>query len=683
LASKATGVILLNTDLTPVLRRGLDRIRQLSPDQVDLLHHRRAEDSLGNEYSWILTVTPLNEPARGKETWQDLESWEIEVSAGEPAQIGLNCTGERGRLYALYHIAACLEQGKEPSQWAAERKPLLEKRYAWVGAGNCWYDVYRPDLFEHDLRELPAMGFNGILLVCNETEGTSAGRQPLPLSLTEGGVKVDRYRLRPYQWLFERLKSYALDICIFHQAYLPPQYSLQEVHEYYNGQRDLPGFEEKIKESSRDLAEALFRELPQIDSLLFHSLECAWFWGHAAAMFPSKDDAAAERALRAYLDGLGSACSTAGKDLLFWTHVSGVSPKQLRLMREVVLDYPEVLLLEDQAHENEHWLHCPVMGHVPQDLIEAQSRKRFGLAINTTDGEYYGAGSLPTAYPEPHIRAAQTALELKMELGIVRLNEQSATPLGTLQDINAIHISGVSEKWWTPERPLEELWLEWCARRFSQKAARQVAAALQKSADIMTKGFSVGKMALMNHNGLKDSVWRRGNNWGFEIFDKPGELIITGDFEDLRPCDLRAWQVEARGASIEDFLRSSKEGENAALEALELLESVKSDLSSEDYTYLTSCFQDSLPLIEGIRSTALAAYATSQLIKKPGEEQKQKKEQACAAMESLADKVEAERGLNFLPVYPIFKITWQGKEYKGYGLPIALRGIAQYFRSLK
>lgn len=54
LANKATGLILLNTELTPVLHRGLDRIRQLSPEQADLMHHRQADDFLENDARRIL-----------------------------------------------------------------------------------------------------------------------------------------------------------------------------------------------------------------------------------------------------------------------------------------------------------------------------------------------------------------------------------------------------------------------------------------------------------------------------------------------------------------------------------------------------------------------------------------------------------------------------------------------------
>lgn len=679
---QARGLISVNAPLSSILDRGLDRIRQHSPDPVDILHNRKPADLSSKCYDWILLIDELSPVDKEVGSRQAEETWEVIVSSGDPVRITINAGGESGRLYALYHIAACLEQAMNPDDWALKRAPLLEKRYAWVAAGNCWYDVFRPDLFEQDLQELPEMGFNGIIMLCNETEGTSAGRQAIPLRLTEDDVSVNHYRLQPYRWLFDRVKSYGLDICLFHQAFVPPKYSLREVNEYYNGQRSLSGFEEEIRQSSRALAAALFEHLPQVDSLLFHSIECEWFWGHAAAIFPSRDDAVAERVFRAYLDGMTAACCDAGKDLFFWTHVSGISPKQIRLMREILLQYPEVMVVEDQAHENECWPHCPVMGHVPPDLIKAQAEGRFGLAINTTDGEYYGGGSMPTAYPEPHIAAARTALDLGLELAFVRLNEQSTTTLGTLRDINAIHVLGVSETWWEPARPLGQLWLQWCRRRFGMKAAEPVAAALQKSGTVITSGFSVCNMALMDHNGLKDHIWRPGANWGWELFDKPGEVLVDNDFDDLRKNDIRAWQVRARGVALDDFLRSSQEGEDAALEAIQLIERARSHLSSEDYAYLLSCFKDALPLIRAIRTTAVAAHATSCFLKVGGKEQRQAKEKACSAMDSLADRIEAEHGQDFLPTYPIFKTAWQGREYYGYGLPVALHSIAENFRNL-
>ncbi len=681
---KTGGAVLINVPLSPILRRGLDRIRKRCPDPVDMLHNRLPADLLFSDYDWVVLIDPLRQTGKDSAGRQAEESWEVAVSCGDPAcLVTISSVGECGRLYALYHIAACLEQAKDPADWAVRRTPLLEKRYAWVAAGNCWYDVHRPDLFEHDLQELPEMGFNGMILLCNEVEGTSAGRQNIPLSLTADGVTVNRYRLRPYLSLFDRIKSYGLDICLFHQAFIPPQYSLQQVNEYYNGQCSLPDFEKEIVQSSRALAAALFEHLPQVDSLMFHAIECEWFWGHAAAIFPSRDNAAAERVFRAYLDGMTAACRDAGRDLFFWTHVSGVSPRQLRLMREILLEYPEVMVIEDQAHENECWPHCPVMGHVPPDLIQAQAKGRFGLAINTTDGEYYGGGSLPTAYPEPHINAARTALDLGMEVAFVRLNEQSTTPLGTLLDINAIHVLGVSETWWEPSRPLDELWLNWCTRRFGVKAAGPVAAALQKSGTIITRGLSAGSMALINHNGLKDHIWRPGANWAWELFEKPGELLVDSDFDDLRGCDIRAWQVQARGITLDDFLTSSTEGEAAAREAIELIESARAHLSSEDYTYLKACFSDVLPLIEAVRTTAVAVHAASRFLKTGDPEQKEAREEACSAMDSLADRIEAEHGPDFLPTYPIFKTTWQGRTYSGYGLPIALHSIAENFRNLE
>jgi hypothetical protein len=105
-------------------------------------------------------------------------------------------------------------------------------------------------------------------------------------------------------------------------------------------------------------------------------------------------------------------------------------------------------------------------------------------------------------------------------------------------------------------------------------------------------------------------------------------------------------------------------------------------VSAEDYVYLRSCFRDALPLIEAIRATAVAAHATSRALRTGDREHEQARQEACSAMDSLADRIEAEHGPDFLPTYPIFKTTWRGREYHGYGLPIALHSIAEDFRSL-
>ena len=478
------------------------------------------------------------------------------------------------------------------------------------------------------------------------------------------------------------LKSYGLRICLFHQAFVPPGYTREELREHYDGKRELPGLDEAIVESSRELAAAMFTHLPEIDSLLFHSLECEWFWGNAVAMLPAEDDAAAERGLDAYLRGLTRACEEHGKDLLFWTHVSNVSMRQFRLMHRVLERHPAVVVVEDAVWPNTMWPFAPVMGHVAPALKESATRGRFCMAVNTTDGEYCGAGALPTAYPDPHVLAARTAAEVGAEYAFVRLNEQSMTPLGTMQEITAINVIGAGAQWWEPARPMERLWHEWCTRRFGAEAAPAIVSALQKSGTIIRKGLGAGGEPLMDHNGLAVYSWvpRRGPN-AWTVFAFPGEPLVEKTYDELATGrDCRAWQMDAHGVELEDFLRNSAEAGAAARDALREIESVRTHLAPQDAEYLTRCFSDSLLMMEAVRVTAVAAAASGRCLREGAERHREEFEKSCAAMEACADRIEAERGMDFQSVHWFLKVTVDGKEYAGYGVPVSLRLLAGIYR---
>jgi len=463
------GAIIINTEISSLEERGIERILDRSPMDVDILHNIEPKSGRLLDYVWVLILDNSNEKNAVLDNANilDMDAWEVRANGDHLVQIKIHAGTNRAMLYALYHIASCLEEGKPFKEWTIKRCPLVPHRYAWISAGNCWSSVFRPDWFDRDIVEMPGMGFNGVILTCTPTHGTSIGRQTIPFTITKEGIKVDRFKLPAFQTLFNRLKSYGLEICLFHQAFIPPAFSLEEVKAYYNGKIKLKGLEDAVENSSYELAAAIFTYLPQVDSLLHHSIECDWFWGEAASIFPCIDDVTAEGAFDAYLKGMGKACKEFGKDLLFWTHVSGVSARQIRLMHKILKRHPEVVVMEDQ------------------DIQDEVVKGRFGLTIDTTDGEYYGAGALPTAFPEPHIKAAIAAVEDKAEYVFVRLNEQSLTPLGTLEDMNTIHVLAASEQWWEPKRELRKLWRVWCTKRFGTAAASQVISALQKSSIII------------------------------------------------------------------------------------------------------------------------------------------------------------------------------------------------------
>jgi hypothetical protein len=680
------GAILPPAVTFPVLQKGIERIREKSPCPVDILHERAVTDPCLRDYGWVLDLDGNAAPtSRNGGSTEHADAWAVEVSGSVPKVVRVRGETERARLYAMYHVADCLAAGTPPPTWSAHRRPLVPKRYALVTAGCVWSQVCRPDLFDRAIVELPGMGFNGVIIGCTPVHGTSIGRQTLPFTLTEDGVAVDRFKIPMFQSAFDRIKSYGLDICLFHQAYLPPPFTMEQVREHYAGKRDLPGFAEAAREGHRALADAIFTHFPQVNALLHHSLECEWFWGNAVSIFPCRDDAAGERALAAHLEGLSDACARHGKDLLFWTHVCGIDARQLRLLRQVLSRFPSVIAVEDNAWENCCWPHAPVMGYLSEDLKQQVTSGRFGLAINTTDGEYFGAGKLPSSYPAPHVRGAKAAADLGAEFVYVRLNGQMLTPLGTLDDVNAINVLAVGEALWTPARPLDECWLDWCSRRFGVAAAPAVVSALKKSGDIITKGLSASRLGLIDHSGLSVGKWQpRTRNSAWTLFaTDPGKLVVDKPYDDLTHPDFKLSQVDAAGVALDTFLRDSAEADAAAREALREIASARADLKPEDFIYLTGCFEDAIVFMEAVRRTASGASASALCLERYDAAHERRLEEACAAMEAYADWIEENKGPDFCRVHFFMKAKLAGNEYPAYSVPIALRAIAERYRECR
>jgi hypothetical protein len=675
------GALLLPKSPSPLLRRGIERIQAKSGSAVDLLHGSTLKELAGRKYGWVVV---LKNRARVAGDKLEDDAWTLSVSDDSPRTISIKAKTGRAQLFAIYHIARCLELGTPFADWAASRKPRIAKRYAWISAGNNSSPVLRTDWFDDGVTELPAMGFNGILLNCNNTQGTSIGRQTIPLKLTMKGVVVDRYKLPPFLKLFDKLKSYGLDISLYHQAYVPPGFNPDDVRACYAGKRRLPGLLKAIRENSYRMASAVFTNMPQVDSLFHHSVECPWMWEGGISIFPAKNEKAAERAFDAYLAGLTKACKEHGKDLMFWTHVSAVPARQIRLIHEVLARHPSVIVIEDHAWPNSTWAFTPIMGHVEEKVLMKTTAGRWGMTIVTTDGEFYGAGALPTAFPEPHVRSARTMVKRGAECGIVRVNPQAMTPLSTLEDCNGINVIATAEEWWASPRPLERQWHDWCASRFGKAAAPAVVAALKQSETIVVKGLSASGLSLLDHSALAVHAWDpEGRRLKPKLFDDPGKLLLNKTYEQLENgIEFSAWLVKARGMTLEAFLKDNDQAQAAARDALEKIESVRRHLAPEDYAYLTRCFGDAVVMMEVLRRIAVGLDAVARCRKNGGKEARQDLKKACSAMEKMADRIQKEHGINFFKTKFFFKTRYRGKEYKGYGAPIALRQIALMYRRL-
>jgi hypothetical protein len=204
---------------------------------------------------------------------------------------------------------------------------------------------------------------------------------------------------------------------------------------------------------------------------------------------------------------------------------------------------------------------------------------------------------------------------------------------------------------------------------------------LKRSKTIITKGLSASGLTLLDHSGLAVHAWRpAGPRHKIRLFDRPGELLWDVPYDQLATGDdFKAWLVGARGMTFDEFLSANDEAQAAAREALREVEGAAEQLAPEDLRYLTAIFEDAILMIESIRRIAAGMHAAQRHSRDPGEGLRRELDAACAALEEMADRIEAERGMNFFETKPFFKTRFEGKEYTRYGAPIGLRGLAREY----
>jgi hypothetical protein len=257
----------------------------------------------------------------------------------------------------------------------AGRKPLVPIRLATVSACTNIGERYPAGLFDRTVEQLPSLGFNGVMMMISTVHGTSAGRDLLPQ------IVGDPERTKAWSAMFDRIEALDLNIYLSFAPIIPPEFTKEQVKAYYAGQRDLEGLPARIRAVTEAQADAVFTALPQVDGLMLHSLELEELWGpNVVSPYPAKDVPAAERALAAYLDGLQAACQKHQKQAWFWTHVWGVTTVQIRSIRSVLREHPQIVPIEDHLWPNNGGPTLPLLGYLPPDLRdELQAPRRFGI----------------------------------------------------------------------------------------------------------------------------------------------------------------------------------------------------------------------------------------------------------------------------------------------------------------
>jgi len=562
------------------------------------------------------------------------------------------------------------------------RKPLVPLRVAAVSACTNLGERYLPDLFDRTVEELPSLGFNGVLVMISPAHGTSAGRERLP------HILGDPEKTKAWSAMFDRIRALGLNIYVSFAPLVPPEFSREQIKAHYAGRRELDSLPEKIRAVTEAQAKAVFTALPQVDGLMLHSLELEELWGpNVLSPYPARDVPSAERALGAYLDGLEDACRTHQKQAWFWTHVWGVTTGQIRSIRRVLRDHPAVVPIEDHYWPNNGWATLPFLGYLPPDLREeVRAPRRFGIYLDTTDGEYFDAGNMLSGYPDSHWRAAMESAERGAHVVLVRLNVLDRTAIGTLFGLNGIMPVAAARALWAPRPSLDEVWRQWAADRFGPEAAPHVVAALRQTATIMTKGFCYRGMNLLVHSTISQHRWQPATSWRGNartplIGPPAGRPLYDANADSVPATESISWQVQPTSGTIAEFEQHQAEARAAVEQAMASLQAARPHLRDADYRHLHEACVNTQWMLRAVHQVGRLAHAANVVMTAGGADPASDAHQAWSKqmqnLLNLAAQIEEKFGDDYLTTHDFIRVTVDGRTRSGPSLAMCLRAIAQ------
>jgi hypothetical protein len=596
----------------------LARLKELDFVRVSVIPDDQAPSGHDADVVVVLGVkkSPRLSSARG-------DAYVVETVSTAPLTVLASGANERGMLYAAYHLADLLKAGADLRGLDLLYQPRVQQRYVSFGATTHGRQQYRPELYWKTLNVLPRYGYNGVIVYPGG--GTPIGRQASPIvEAADGALSLTpENTARWKQWL-NRIDAYGLEIMMTVPPVIPPGYSKQAINTYYDGGAEPAGYLAALKSHFRLYLQLLTKAYPQADLYMFNSTEGATF-GRNQRFFgsPHPQHSSAdylrnnETVMRAYFDVLSEVFGADIDKVCFWTHSFGITSEGIRTMREVLFQYPGVTIIEDDFWNNNLWPHdLPAMAYLPEDLRAAVSmRNPFALFQIATDGEYYGGGSLPNAYPDSHIRSAGEALSREARMVIQRMDLHDRTPHGTAFGIMEIVPLAASRQLWEPTPPLPEIWKEWTVRRFGKDAAPHVVAALQESRTVLVKGLSCNGIDLLAVGSeFNPRLWKRSADGltRFHLFGKPGKPLLDKHAGDvIYSPEYTAHQMDTRSIDIDEFEQNQQDAMHAVLRGLEQIEQARPHLSQADYQMLEGIYDNGANVLTAMRLLGRAAYATN------------------------------------------------------------------------
>jgi hypothetical protein len=616
--TKVIVVVVSGGDTTGPTEAALARLKGLSTARVRVAPEDRSPRDHDADLIVVLGVNKSPRLSGAKD-----DAYAIATVSTAPLTVVASGVNERGTLYAAYRLADLIQAKADLSRLDLLVQPKVQKRFVSFGATTHGRQQYRPELYWKTLNELPRFGYNGVVIYPGG--GTPIGRHAAPVvEAGNGALSLEPANTARWKQWLDRVDAYGLEIMMTVPPVIPPGYGDRAVDDFYSGGDEPVGYLAALRSHFRQYLELLTNAYPQADAYMFNSTEGATFGRSKRFFGPAPRQTPAtnylrnnERIMQAYFDVLTDFFGADIHKVCFWTHSFGTTSAGIREMREVLFKHPAVTVIEDDFWNNNLWPHdLPAMAYLPEDVrAQVSERNPFALFQIATDGEYYGGGSLPNAYPDSHVRSANEALQRKARMVIQRLDLHDRTPYGTAFGTMEIVPFAASKQLWDPTPPLPEVWSEWARRRFGKEAAPHVIAALRESHTILVKGLSGNGIDLLGVGSeFNPRLWKRSPDGltRFHLFGKPGKrLLEKTDRDVIFSPEYTVYQMNTRAIAIDEFERNQDDAMQAVRRGLEEIERAKPHLAEADYRMLKATYENGANVLTAMRLVGRAAYGTN------------------------------------------------------------------------
>ncbi len=604
-----------------VLRIAADRIHQYFPGIVDVVHHIAGKEERSN-YDLSIILGRYEDCAEIAALWEndkpnDGDAFIVQTVAKKPLTLAAIGIGDRGTMYAAYHVAELLEREANLDNEETRREPIIKKRCAWTDMrthGWMWRRALQPSVFTRTLAELPRYGINSVKLPFPISQDLVEGYSGMPFIETENGVIPLEPEYSEWKHCLKEVQEYGFESKLWVCPVTPPEFSHKEICDYYGGKIQLDGYEAAVEKTFRKHLQDIVTFFPEITCFEFLNTEVVSYAGVQLFIAPCCEDTCS-RVLSVYLRILQEVCDKEGKQPSAAMHCFGVSNRTIQAMREVHYQYPRVILLEDDYWNNPLWITGNVLEYLPEPMRQEIHEKVDLGFISLVDGEFFGGGTLPTAIPRPIVTTIKEAVRRQSHEHMMRVNLHSETPGGgAFWDINEIIVIAGAACSWSPEPDIDMVWSNWITRRFGADACSQLLPMLKKCDALITKGFTLEGLDLLNQSQINAKNWlgTSAKNYNrFELFQKPGIFLLDKtEADEVLSNEITLLQMKSKSVALADALKDKNEALRIIEEGLETIASLQPLLEEADYAYLYDMYYNAQCMVQAIILLCKAAYAT-------------------------------------------------------------------------